>query len=69
MVQESAKVDESSTPPDLAKGPSVTSVSDGCESLGQVVGAQGVLTQPEWVRGRKHTSVLPLRYVGDNKLT
>jgi len=28
---------------------------DGCGSLGQVVGAQGVLTQPEWDRGRKLT--------------
>jgi len=32
-------------------------VSDGDESLGQEDGAQGVLSQPEWLRGCEHTSV------------
>jgi len=41
---------------------------DGCGSLGQVVGAQGVLTQPGCVRGCSIPS-LPLRYVGEMKLT
>jgi len=47
MSQKSARAEESFTPPELSKGPSVTSGSDGNESLGQVVGAQGVLIQPE----------------------
>jgi len=32
-------------------------VSDGDESLGQEDGAQGVLIQPEWIRGCEHTLV------------
>jgi hypothetical protein len=35
------------TPPELAKGSSATSATDGFESLGQAVGAQGALIQPE----------------------
>jgi len=46
-VRESVRTEESATPPELAKDPPVTGRCDGCESLGQVVGAQGVLTQPE----------------------
>jgi len=57
MVRESAKAEESPTSPELAKGPSVTSQSDGCESLGQAVGAQGALIRPERFRGCEHTSV------------
>jgi len=37
-------------------------VSDGDESLGQEVGAQGALSQPEWLRGREQTIDSPLRY-------
>jgi len=33
----------------------VTGRRDGCGSLGQVEGAQGVLVQPEWTRGCRHT--------------
>jgi len=47
MVRESVKAEENSTSPELAKGPSVTSVPDGCGSLGQAVGAQGALIRPE----------------------
>jgi len=47
IARESAKTEETATPPELSKGPSVTSVSDGCGNLGQVVGAQGALIQPE----------------------
>jgi len=47
VTRESVRTEESVTPPELAKGPPVTGWCDGCESLGQVVGAQGVLTQPE----------------------
>jgi len=47
MARKSARAEAIVTPPELPKGPSATSVSDGCGSLGQVVGAQGVLTQPE----------------------
>jgi len=42
----------------------VTGQLDGCESLGQEVGAQGVLAQPECVRGCSIPS-LPLSYVGE----
>jgi len=55
MARESAKAEETATPPELSKGPSVTSVSDGCGNLGQVVGAQGALIQPECFRGCEHT--------------
>jgi len=34
-----------------------------------VDGAQGVLIQPEWVRGCGHTQVPPLCYVGELKIT
>jgi len=47
MTRKSARVEESGTPPELAKGPSVTSAVDESESLGQAVGAQGALIQPE----------------------
>jgi hypothetical protein len=47
ITRESAKAEEIVTPPELSKGSSVTSATDGYESLGQVVGAQGVLIQPE----------------------
>jgi len=40
-------------PPKLSKG-SGDGV-DGDESLGQEVGAQGVLSQPEWLRGCEQT--------------
>jgi len=44
---------EIALPPELAK--IFGNVDDGCGSLGQAVGAQGVLFQPEWIRGYKHT--------------
>jgi len=46
----------------------VTGQLDGCESLGQEVGAQGVLAQPECARGCSIPS-LPLSYVGEYILT
>jgi len=46
MRRESARVEESPTPPELTKDPPVTGRCDGCESLGQVEGAQGALSQP-----------------------
>jgi len=46
-VREPAQVGESPSPPELTKAPLVTGQRDGFESLGQVVGAQGVLVQPE----------------------
>jgi len=68
MARESAKAAENATQPRaIERIPRRRVRSDGCESLGQVVGAQGVLAQPEWVRGRKHTLALPLRYVGENE--
>jgi len=50
-MQDPARAGESPTPPGLAKGPPATGQADGRESLGQVVGAQGVLAQPECARG------------------
>jgi len=47
MRRESMRVEESLTTPELAKGPSATRETDGCGSLGQEVGAQGALCQPE----------------------
>jgi len=47
MTRKSARAEESFTSPELTKGPSVTSAVDGSESLGQAVGAQGALVQPE----------------------
>jgi len=47
MGRKSTRVEESPTPPELTKGPPATGVRDGCESLGQVEGAQGALCQPE----------------------
>jgi hypothetical protein len=47
MARDTVYAVESSTSPQLPKGPPVTDGADGCESLGQVVGAQGVLIQPE----------------------
>jgi len=47
IARESMRIEESATSPELAKDPPVTGRCDECESLGQVVGAQGVLTQPE----------------------
>jgi len=47
IAWESVRTEESATSPELAKESPVTGPFDGCESLGQVVGAQGVLTQPE----------------------
>jgi hypothetical protein len=55
MVRESVRTEESFTPPELSKGPPATGQSDGRGSLGQVVGAQGALIRPEWIRGRKLT--------------
>jgi hypothetical protein len=46
-VRDPSKVGESIPPPGLSKAPPVTGQRDGCGSLGQVVGAQGVLVQPE----------------------
>jgi len=46
-VREPSKVGESIPPPGLSKASPVTGQRDGCGSLGQVVGAQGVLVQPE----------------------
>jgi len=46
-VRESTQVGESAPSPELTKAPPVTGQCDGYESLGQVVGAQGVLVQPE----------------------
>jgi len=66
MVRKPAKAAESATPPELSKGPSVTSVSDGCGSLGQVVGAQGALIQPECFRGCEHTLASPSGYAVDH---
>jgi len=47
MRRKSTRVEESPTPPELAKGAPARAVCDGCESLGQVEGAQGALSQPE----------------------
>jgi len=47
MERESARAEEIFTPPELAKDRPVTERCDGCESLGQVEGAQGALRQPE----------------------
>jgi hypothetical protein len=47
IAWESVRTEESATSPELAKDPSATRRFDECESLGQVVGAQGVLIQPE----------------------
>jgi len=47
MRRESARAEESPTTPELAKDPPVTGRCDGFGSLGQVVGAQGALSQPE----------------------
>jgi len=47
MARETAQVVERTTTAGLAKGPPVTEGRDGRESLGQAVGAQGVLIQPE----------------------
>jgi hypothetical protein len=45
--REPTSVGESATPPELTKAPPAMGKRDGCGSLGQVVGAQGVLVQPE----------------------
>jgi len=42
-------------PSAIERGLRQRSAIDGRGSLGQVDGAQGVLTQPEWVRGCEHT--------------
>jgi len=55
MRRESTRVEETLTAPELAKGPLATGCADGCGSLGQEDGAQGVLGQPEWPRGRDQT--------------
>jgi len=47
MRRESARAAESFTPPELAKAHPATGWCDECESLGQVVGSQGALIQPE----------------------
>jgi len=47
MERESARAEESSTPPELTKVHPVTVWHDGRESLGQEDGAQGALSQPE----------------------
>jgi len=48
IAWKSVKTEENATSPELAKDASpARGVCDGCESLGQVVGAQGVLIQPE----------------------
>jgi len=47
MTRESVRTEESATTPELAKDPPARGRCDECESLGQVVGAQGVLIQPE----------------------
>jgi len=47
MKWESTRVEETFTPPKLAKVLPATDKSDGCESLGQADGAQGALSQPE----------------------
>jgi len=46
-VREPSQDGERAPPPELTKAPPVTGQRDGCGSLGQVVGAQGVLVQPE----------------------
>jgi len=46
-VRDPTQVGESSPSPELSKAPPVTGQRDGRGSLGQVVGAQGVLVQPE----------------------
>jgi len=68
IARKSARAVESVTPPEPSKGPSATSVSDGCGSLGQVVGAQGALIQPGCFRGCEHTLVSPPGYAGDHTL-
>jgi hypothetical protein len=65
MERESARAAESFTPPELTKGPPATGRYDGCESLGQVEGAQGALSQPEWLRGCEQTKDSLPRYVGN----
>jgi hypothetical protein len=47
----------------------VTGKVDECKVLGQVEGAQGVLTQPKMSQGLQAYLVLPLGYDGDQKLT
>jgi len=47
MVRETARFVERTTPAWLTKDFPVTEQVDGRESLGQAVGAQGVLIQPE----------------------
>jgi len=56
IVRESAKAEESATPPEPSKGPFGDEVcARRTGSLGQVDGAQGVLIQPGWIRGCGHT--------------
>jgi hypothetical protein len=47
VVRDLTSVSESATPPELAKAYPAMGQRDGCGSLGQAVGAQGVLVQPE----------------------
>jgi len=47
MGRESTRVEETPTTPKLTKDLPVTGQTDGFGSLGQVVGAQGALRQPE----------------------
>jgi len=53
---------EITAPPELAK--ILGDGGDGCGSLGQEVGAQGVLFRPERFRGYKHTLDLSTGYAG-----
>jgi len=69
MRRESTRVEESLTPPELTKDPPVTGRCDGCESLGQVEGAQGALSQPGRHRGCEHTIDSLPRYVGYTRIT
>jgi hypothetical protein len=64
MGRESMRVEESPTTPELAKGPSATRETDGCGSLGQEVGAQGALCQPEWPGVANIPETRQPRYVG-----
>jgi hypothetical protein len=56
MVEKSTRVEETAISPQLSKeafGNEVPSTDVG--AWGRLDGAQGVLTQPEWVRGCEHT--------------
>jgi len=56
MAGESAKAEETVTPPELTKDPRQRVQSTDVGAWGRMDGAQGVLAQPGWVRGCGLTS-------------